>query len=141
VRYTRAGNFHFDGQGRLVTTQGQSVLGSKGPIVAPQGKAQFSPDGTVHGSDGQVLDTLSLVSLKGLPLVAKGNGLYAPAQSGSTPPSTQAQVLGGTLEGSAADPFSEMASLVTIMRMAEAAQKTAQATDNAAAQAIQAMKL
>ena len=47
VRYSRNGNFHTDSAGNLLTSTGDAVMGTLGPVQLPGGTITVSSDGTV----------------------------------------------------------------------------------------------
>ncbi|MFN4925366.1 flagellar hook-basal body complex protein, partial [Bradyrhizobium sp.] len=53
-RFTRNGAFTIDGSGRLVTLEGQPILGQNGPLQVPpnQGGLEISPTGIVNTKQG-----------------------------------------------------------------------------------------
>lgn len=140
VAYTKAGSFHWDAQGKLVTVQGDAVLGDKGPIVAGKGGGEVLTDGTVNGADGTAVATLRRVALKG-DLAPAGKALYRPLDDGAQVQESKAEVLVGHLQGSATDTFHEMAEMVALMRMAESGQKAANMADQSNSECIRAMRL
>jgi flagellar basal-body rod protein FlgF len=112
VRYTRNGQFSADAQGRLVTAQGDPVLGRGGQPL------QLGADGTV---DPRRLEVVGLTNprkagdslVTGTPAAAAGTG----------------QVRSGALEGSGADATRAMVDMITSMRTYEAGQKVIQTID------------
>jgi flagellar basal-body rod protein FlgF len=111
IRYTRNGQFTADAQGRLVTAQGDPVLGRGGRALSV-------------GADGRV-DPRQLEVI----------GLRAPRKDGDslvtgTPAGTTAgQVRAGALEGSGADAARSMVDMIASMRAFEAGQKVIQTID------------
>jgi flagellar basal-body rod protein FlgF len=75
-RLTRAGNFHVDGAGSLVTPSGEKVLGNGGPIRVGDGVLSISRDGQLSVG-GAVVDTLKLRKVSDPQrLVKTGNNLF-----------------------------------------------------------------
>jgi flagellar basal-body rod protein FlgF/flagellar basal-body rod protein FlgG len=112
--YTRNGNFHVDSNGRLVTGDGNPVLGTQGPIIVPPGKLYVSGDGTVS-VDGALAGQLQLVQFSsGTVLTAEGSS-YVSAPSTSEQPSS-AQVVQGSLENSNVSAISAAVDLVSLQR-------------------------
>ncbi|HYA26206.1 MAG TPA: flagellar hook basal-body protein, partial [Terriglobales bacterium] len=81
LAYTRNGNFHVSPKGKLVTAQGDPVMGVTGPIDIV-GPASISPDGTIS-VDGAVAGQLKVVDFPaGTPLESVGSTYYsAPPKS------------------------------------------------------------
>jgi flagellar basal-body rod protein FlgF len=123
-RYTRAGNFHLNPQGQLVTNNGQPVLGTGGPIVfePTDTNIAIAADGTVSATNGagQVGDRgkLRLVTFANpTQLTAQGDSLWsAPATITPqvAPPTTRA--LQGTLEKANVHAVREMNRMLEVTR-------------------------
>jgi flagellar basal-body rod protein FlgF len=115
TRYTRNGQFQADAQGRLVTAQGDPVLGRGGRTL------------TV-GADGRVDPrNLEVVNLRdprkdGDSLIM---GIPAPPAAGNA----AGQVRAGALESSGADAARSMVDMIASMRAFEAGQKVIQTID------------
>ena len=80
IRYTRNGSFHVNAAGQMVTQDGDTVLGTGGPIQVPQGTVEVASDGTVSVNGG-VAGQLRLVDfVPGTRLAPEGNtDFVAPA--------------------------------------------------------------
>lgn len=77
ILYTRSGSFHVTSTGKLVTPEGDSVLGQLGPVSVPNGAFAVSSDGTIS-VDGAVVDQLRLAEFShDTNLSAAGNSLYS----------------------------------------------------------------
>ncbi len=111
TRYTRNGQFTADAQGRLVTAQGDPVLGRGGRPV------------TV-GSDGRVdprrLEVVNLRTPR-----KDGDSLVTGTPAGAA----AGQVRAGALEASGADAARSMVDMIASMRAFEAGQKVIQTID------------
>lgn len=128
--YTRDGRLQIDGQGRLVTRNGQAVLDQAGlPIALGGGDSlpsdlDISPNGTVQDpSTGRTLGRLALASLpRPEALQPVGRGLYvdpenqAPGQGGDG-------LQQGYLEGSNVDSLQELVQMITVERTFAASQR------------------
>lgn len=130
LAYTRGGEFQLNAKEQLVTNQGYPVLGNGGPI-------QFNPgssDPITISTSGEVSQGQEQVGK--LKIVEFNNPNYltmigAKDFQSNTPeaepmPAASTKVRQGFLEGSNASPTTEMAGLVTAMRMFEANQKVMQ---------------
>jgi flagellar basal-body rod protein FlgG len=112
TRYTRNGQFTADGQGRLVTAQGDPVLGRGG------GRA------LLVGADGRVDPRqLQVVNLQNPR--KDGDSLV----TGTPGAGAAGQVRAGALEGSGADAARSMVDMIASMRAFEAGQKVIQTID------------
>jgi flagellar basal-body rod protein FlgF len=113
VRYTRNGQFTADAQGRLVTAQGDPVLGRGGQPLT------VGPDGRV---DPRNLQVVALTNPR-----KEGDSLVSgtPAGGGAV-----GQVRAGALEASGADATRAMVDMITSMRAYEAGQKVIQTIDS-----------
>src|SRR4051794_13220983 len=111
VRYTRNGQFTADAQGRLVTAQGDPVLGRGGRALT------VGRDGRV---DPRALEVVQLRNPR-----KEGDSLVTGRPAGATP-SPPTQVRAGALEGSGADAARSMVDMIASMRSFEAGQKVIQ---------------
>ncbi len=132
--YTRDGELHKSAHGQLVTKQGYPVLGESGPIqLDPTNQApiSISPTGEIR-QGSEVKGQIHLVEFSDPRLLTAAGGGYFMANSPQTIPATaqSSQLRQGCLEAANTSPMSEMASLVTAMRMFEANQKVMQMQDD-----------
>ena len=131
--YTRDGEFHYNAQGQLVTKQGYTVLGEGGALQldpANTAPVSISPNGQVC-QGGQVKGQVRMVEFA-QPNALKniGDGYYLLDDPRVQPASAQkSQMRQGYLEGANSSPTTEMASMLTSMRMFEANQKVMQMQD------------
>ena len=122
VRYTRNGNFNVNAAGRLVTSTGNPVMGTTGPIDLPSGTISISSDGTIS-QKGAVVAQLKIVNFTPTAtLTPEGNSLYQ-APAGSEKPADDPRVSQGTLESSNLNPVAGAVSLVALQRHAQLLQQ------------------
>jgi len=121
--YTRNGNFHVSSQGKLVTSEGDAVLGDDGqPINIVGAPVSVSPDGTIS-VNGAVAGKLKVVDFPaGTPLESLGKTYYS-APPPTAIPATQASIQQGVLESSNVNPVTSAVELVTVQRYAELMQR------------------
>jgi flagellar basal-body rod protein FlgF/flagellar basal-body rod protein FlgG len=120
--YTRNGGFHLTPDGKLVTAQGDLVLGEQGPITLPNGTVSVSGDGTIS-VDGAVVEKLRLAEFApDTSLEAMGNSLYT-APKGSALPPASSSIRQGMLEDSNVGPVESVVELITVQRNAEMMQR------------------
>ena len=129
--YTRDGEFRLNSQGQLVTKQGYPVLGSNGTL-------QFNPNNdsaaitlsaTGELSQGaESVGKLQLTEFTGSQhLTNIGSGFFLADDKLAKPyPAASTQVRQGFVEASNTSPTTEMATLITAMRMFESNQKVLQ---------------
>jgi flagellar basal-body rod protein FlgF len=118
-RYSRAGSFSIDSTGRLVTSDGQAVLGEGGEIVFAPGESSINiaNDGTVSTSAG-TKGKLKLATFDDTSVLSEaGNNLYS--ASVAPQPPTYASVKQGALERSNVSGVEEMTSLIDVQRSYE----------------------
>lgn len=131
--YTRDGEFHLNAQGQLVTKQGYFVQSDGGPLqfdlnnpdpITVSATGEVSQGSEVKGQLRVVEfnDPKLLTVLGGSLFTANDPNLQSNA-------ATATQVRQGYLEGANSSPLTEMASLVTAMRLFEANQKVLQSQD------------
>ena len=123
-RYTRDGNMQINGQGQLVTTGGNPVLGTSGPIVfqPTDHDINISPDGTITVLEGaartdSIRGKLRMVSFADAQkLLKQGNNLYS-APDGTTPaPDTKSTIQQGYVEKSNINSVVEMSRMIEVNR-------------------------
>lgn len=139
LRYTRAGNFAIDGDGRLITKQGHPVQRQGG------GEFRFaSSDVTISNSGevfdrGQSLGQLALMTVGNRDaLLKQGSNLFA-LKEGLDPrlaPSADSKVNQGFLEGSNVNIVREMTDMIAATRTFESTQKAIQAYDQMASKVV-----
>jgi flagellar basal-body rod protein FlgF len=116
-RYTRNGAFQVDAKGTLVTSDGNAVLGERGPIgIGPQEtNLAIAPDGTVSTSQGQ-RGKVRLVRFEtAQALVSEGGNLLA-SSAAAQPAGPTSRLEPGALERSNVKPVIEMSRLVEVSR-------------------------
>jgi flagellar basal-body rod protein FlgF/flagellar basal-body rod protein FlgG len=120
--YTRNGGFHRTPEGKLVTAEGDAVVGEQGIITLPNGSPSVSSDGTLS-VDGNVIAKIRLVEFSpGTPLSAAGRALYS-APAGSTLPPASSSIRQGMLEASNVSTVESVVQLITVQRNAEMMQR------------------
>jgi flagellar basal-body rod protein FlgG len=128
--YTREGSFHVDARGRLVTAQGNAVMGTAGEITLDGAHPTIAANGAITSAAGAAIAQLKLVDFeRGTPLQRLGNGLFAAAPGMKPLADEDIQVRQGFLENSNATSTLEMAGLVQAMRHFEGMQKVVQGYD------------
>lgn len=120
--YTRNGGFHRSPTGRLVTAEGDAVLGEQGPIDLPNGAVSVSSDGTVS-VDGAIVTTIRIAEFSpDTSLTAAGKAMYT-APEGTALPAASSSIRQGMLEESNVSPVEGVVQLITIQRNAEMMQR------------------
>ncbi len=132
-RYTRAGNFSLDSEGRLVTQNGHPVMGRQGPIVAQGDTVKITPDGDILVDDAAT-DRLMLVDFPTPSMLSKaGQNLYSATddvrRTMSTPGGPLLRV--GALERSNVNIVSELTLMIDAARSYETHQRVISAIDEA----------
>ena len=123
-RYTRDGGLQLNGQGQLVTSAGNPVLGTGGPIVFQPTDHDISitPDGTITVVEGtnhtdSIRGKLQLVSFPDAQkLLKEGFNLYAAGEGGGAQPDTKTVVRQGYLEKSNVSSVAEMSRMMEVTR-------------------------
>ncbi|MFO0923281.1 MAG: flagellar hook basal-body protein [Pirellulales bacterium] len=118
---TRAGDFVFNSNGTLTTTNGDPVMSVAGaPIqVDPTKPYQVRDDGEIQQA-GQIhrLQVVTPNSMGDLSRI--GDNLYRPLAATTPVPATQREVVSGHLERSAVQPTTAMMELIEASRVYEA---------------------
>lgn len=134
--YTRRGDFQIDASGRLVTQDGQPLLGRGGEIsVSAGGKLRIDGDGKVFDDDKQV-GQLRVVNAGPEQLTAMGAGLYSANGPVQDLPAGEVSVRQGFLENANVDPAHEMLTLTQSVRHFEAMLRIVQGRDDMLGTAI-----
>ncbi len=124
-RYTRAGNFSIDSEGRLVTPGGESVLGEQGPILLQGSNVVISPNGSVT-VDGVPTDRLRIVEFPEPHRLTRygHNQFSADEQTLATRRTVgEPNLKAGALERSNVNPIAELALMMDAARSYEAHQR------------------
>ena len=120
-RYTRAGHFQLDAQGRVATSDGALLLDADGGAIEIGEEARsisVAPDGTLD-VDGQVVARIQPMLLPEASLVRVGSSRYA---SDAVPVAAEnAAVVQGAVLGSDVQPVLEMSRLIETQRAFEGA--------------------
>jgi flagellar basal-body rod protein FlgF len=137
-RYTRAGTFALNAQGRIVDLQGDTVIDENGsPITIPPTDSHItiSTDGTISTEAGQ-LTRLKLVRFDNpRALAEEGTGLYI-ADKVQPRPASGVKVIQGSLEGSNVQPIVELSRLIEISRQYQSSQNMIKSEDERQKSAI-----
>ncbi len=124
VRYTRAGRFAVDAQGRLVTADGKSqVLDENGDGVTLDveraAEVRLLSDGTLFQGDREVGRLWVADFPDPSALRPVGDGLYEYVGPDGPSAPAERRLEQGILEGSAADPVADMAEMTRAVRALE----------------------
>lgn len=115
-RLTRGGSLSIDGDGMLVDSHGDPILGSGGPLHLDGSTVDIARDGTVL-VDGVSAGRLRIDSVEDLSTLAReGNGRFAPTTSLIPVDEENAILRQGAIEQSNCDPIRSLVDLVTIQR-------------------------
>ncbi len=126
LRYTRNGSFTRNGQGELVTSEGERVMGQNGAIRLPDGKVSVDETGQI-AVDGVQAGQLQLVAFDNeRELLKEGNSLFRAPNAGRQ---ATGKVEQGMLEQSNVNVISEMVNLISGYRAYEVNSKTVQTHD------------
>jgi flagellar basal-body rod protein FlgF len=124
-RYTRNGALQINGAGQLVTSSGDKVLGTGGPITFQNldHDIVISSSGIITVQEGSSTadvprGTLQLASFANPQLLQKDGGstFEAPAGVNSNPPSPNTRLVQGSIEKSNVNGVAEMARMIEITR-------------------------
>jgi flagellar basal-body rod protein FlgF len=140
-RYTRHGVFQLDNQGRIVTTEGNPVLGAAGAqiVVPPETRNIIvARDGTLS-ADANEIGRIQVVRFEDEQTLTKeGSGLY---NAGEQPaePAPDAEVLQGMVENSNVSGVTEITRMIDTVRAYQAAAKMADNEHQRILDAIEAL--
>lgn len=134
---TRAGNFLFDSQGRLVTPSGDEVLGAGGSAIRidPTRPFEVTNDGAIVQDGARQL--VKLVRPRELGDLSRvGENLFASLTEVDEVQLAQRNLISGALELSGVEPTGAMMQLIEASRVYEANVKMIQSQDEAMGQLI-----
>lgn len=139
--YTRQGNFRVDVRGRLVTAQGEPVMGIGGEILLGGSRPRIDRNGNVFekadGVAGHPVAQLKIVRFDdSAPMASMGNGLLSAGSGMTQLAAADIQVQQGYLENSNVSTQQEMVKLMQATRHFESVQKAIQTYDEALGTAI-----
>jgi flagellar basal-body rod protein FlgF len=133
--YTRQGNFHLDTGGKLLTSQGDEVLGNGRAITITGSKVEVTSKGEIF-VDGVQTGALDVVDFpKPYALDKSGGTIFTPPAGVTAQPATATMVRQGSLESSNVNPILEMAHLIETTRYYESCLKAVKSYDDMAAKA------
>ena len=124
-RYTRNGALQVNNAGQLVTSDGNPVLGTSGPITLQPGDSEITiaDDGTVTVRENgntkvdSIRGKIRLVSFDQPQLLTKAGGsLFAAPATQTAQPATNSRLIQGAVEGSNVSAVGEMTKMVEVMR-------------------------
>ncbi len=119
-RYTRAGNFTIDGQGRLTTQDGRPVLSvNNAPIVIPPaaGEIAIQGDGSILNADNQQIDQIRVVRFDVDRDLKQIDGTsFVPSEGQQPIDVPNPKVAQGVLEDSNVNGVTEMTRLIALNR-------------------------
>ncbi|MFZ6659021.1 flagellar hook-basal body protein [Undibacterium sp. TJN19] len=135
--YTRAGDFHVDGSGRLVSSQGYAVQGLGGDIQVRGSDITVDHTGRILQGDHQIAQLKIVRFAEPKKMVKTINGLLQPASAENQAMESQPEIQVGFLENSNVTPMREMVAMMETTRHFESAQKLFQGYDEMLNTAIQ----
>lgn len=146
IAYTRLGSFQVDGQGRLVTLQGEPVMGKNGEVILNSNQPVISSNGEIfdtparnmqNGSEQMAIAQLKIVQFQNSAAIHKdSHGLLVVNPDTELKEVKNPQIVQGHLENSNVSSMEEMVSLMQTMRHFESMQKIAQGYDDMMGTAI-----
>lgn len=123
-RYTRAGAFHLDATGRLVTAGGLTVVGADGRPVQVTGAVSPKLDAAGNLlSGGQPVARLKVVQAMPNELKKEGDSLFAATAPTPLPLAARPELHPGTLEQSNVNTVRDLVEMITVSRAFEIAQR------------------
>lgn len=141
TRYTRNGQFSMNGDGEIVTSSGNRVLGAGGtPLVIEPGtkKIEIFGDGTVKA--GGNVSKLKIVQFDDESVLKNiSNTLYRAEGEIDPADAENAQVVQGVIEESNVEPILEITDMIQTMRDYQSTQKIIEEEHNRQRNAIQTL--
>jgi len=142
LAYTRAGNFHLDKEGNVVTSQGDPLepaitlpADAQSVVIAPDGTITYSLPNQINTQQAGQIQLANFPNPAGLNCL--GNNLYSPTDASGDPtvgtPGGQegmGALMQGYIEQSNVSVVQEFINLIVAQRGYEANSKVVQAADN-----------
>ena len=137
IRYTRAGNFHVNGEGQLMTPQGYLVLGGGGPLTIRGTDVSVAADGsiTVDNVAAGKIDVVDIDNLDGLEKEGKNMFRLLDGQATETA-ATGYRIKQGFIESSNVTLVTEMTNMLDLHRAYESQQKIIRTIDEMDSKAV-----
>ncbi len=130
-KYTRAGNFHADGQGNLLTAEGLAVLDNRNQPVKAPGQMDLRLDKTGNlTSNGQIVSKLKVVQIDSANLTKSGDTMFSVKNPRLAVPAAFPDVHPGSLEQSNANSVRDLVQLITVSRGFDIAQRAVTTQDD-----------
>lgn len=134
-KYTKDGCFTLGNEGKLMTLEGNIVLGENGPITLPLGTVNIEETGDIY-VNGQRIDKLKIVDFENKETLKKFGDSLIETTEQTTPKDFLGSVSQGFLETSNVDSVKEMVNMITVMRAYEMNQKMVQIHDQTLSKAV-----
>jgi flagellar basal-body rod protein FlgG len=130
-RYTRDGSFALTPDGTLVTKNGSSVLGERGPITGlSEGQMRILAGGEVYNGD-KFIDKIKVVAFENQKLLQRlGDNLFVHDGAPENIIAHSGEITQGYIENSNVNPMKNMANMIIAHRTYEALQKAVKSQDN-----------
>lgn len=130
-RYTRDGSFNLTADGTLVTKNGASVMGERGPITGlSEGEMRILPDGEVYNGE-KFIDKIKVVAFTDNKLLQRlGDNLFVHDGAPENITAHKGELSQGFLESSNVNPMKNMTNMIIAHRTYEALQKAVKSYDN-----------
>ena len=141
TRYTRHGVFQLDASRQIVTTEGNPVLNSGGaPITVPEDTSNIvvARDGTISADTTEIGKIQIVRFADEQALIKTGSGLYD-AETQTAEPTTESEILQGTVESSNVSGVTEITRMIDTVRSYQAAAKLADTEHQLILDAIDAL--
>lgn len=138
VRYTRAGSFRPDADGRLVTGSGAVVQGEGGaPISIPPGETAIEIDarGTITGKNGPI-GKLRVVAFEDEQSLRKVGDNLLETEADPIPVDGKTRIVQGMVEGSNVQAVVEVTQMIELMRRYQSASRVLEQEHERARRAI-----
>lgn len=135
MRFTRAGNFAFDANGRMLTTEGNIVMGTQGEIRVNPKDFNVDSSGNIY-SEGVLVNRFSIVEFNNTDNLKKeGSSLYIASNPEDVRPSTTL-VKQGALETANVDLTKEYINMIELSRNQESNQRVIRMLDEVLGKAV-----
>ena len=128
--YTRHGELHIDGMGRLVNSTGKVIVGGSGEIRLTSDKPVIDQQGRLFVDDKQVGELKLVRLVKGAEIIPIGDSLYQTTSNVEIHVDEEGMVRQGYLEASNVNMTAEMIKMMEITRHFESTQQLIRGYDD-----------
>jgi len=128
--YTRQGDLHMDGRGRLTTSTGLPIMGLSGEVRLTSDKPVINQQGKIYIDDEYITDLKIVQFPKGTEIIPIGNALYQTTSEVAIKVNEENMMRQGYIEASNVNMTAEMIRMIEVTRHFESTQQVIKGYDD-----------